>query len=110
MLVCQDLTLAAAADGQISTMLLFWSTVNRKKGSKGTPAYLQSCDANPDSQASEHDCKVQPFRTLPNISPATTVKRRTQTKALQLTCNLVMPIQTARPVGMKLTMAFQGWP
>ena len=93
MVLCQDLTLAAAADGQAQhlTMLFveyfWWLTCNvvmpiqtarpvgitlntafqdsdnispaitrkRKNGDKGNAAYLQSCDANPDSQASGHD-------------------------------------------------------
>jgi len=35
------------------------------------------------------------------------VKRGIEAKAIQLACSLVIPIQTARPVGVTVTMAFQ---
>ena len=148
MIVCQDLTLAAAANGQAQHLTLLFleyfcwlfhnfvmpiqtarpvgMTLNKafqdsaqhltsynkeeEDRGKGTPAYLQSCDPNPDSQASGHDTE----HSLPGLClPSHQLHQgrgRKEAKAIQVTCNLVIPIQTARPVGMTLTMAFQGWP
>ena len=73
-------------------------------------ACLQVFDTNPDGKASRHDTEHSLPELCLNPHQLQQGRGRREAKALQLTCSRVMPIQTARPVGTTLTMAFQGWP
>lgn len=73
-------------------------------------AYLQVLYTNPHGEAGGHNIEhsLSGLRAIPHQLQQG--RGRGVAKALQLTCSRVMPIQTARPVGITLTMAFQGWP